>query len=691
MTRVVVQRGQASSNSSQNRSTAPPSSALSSPPAPPPLPPPPPPLPPRPSAPYSRPSSSRFHGNHEPDFESKLDSLYCDGHSKPNNRKKEPYTGEVDFAKELGDGRKKLFPAACPNNTGLISAENIDVTEISGADTSDRGLEFYSGIEGHRRIVKDISYEVDKRIMPLDHSISGVSGAFATDRKADDRESVYCKGPISVFPSRPHYHFTSQTSSQFSSDQLMNTASTKGSSSAPLPVLSSILPPNLTCTEMLDETGLAKWTRETIDQGRSGSFSHISESSCAIPSLAAFSLSSSSKALGSSRRSAWTGIPCASGNRAAGLSRRPSKNIKAVKCSPNSSRSTSPRSHEGDGYNSSDELAWTSGQIAYEDAEVREHQFENELRRAKGLEVRRMAEDGNCLFRAVADQVYGDPEMYDETRQLCIDYMETERDHFSQFVTESFTTYCKRKRRDKVYGNNLEIQAMAEMYNRPIHIHSYSAEPINIFHGSYETDLPPIRLSYHRGNHYNSLHDPSKPAVGAGLGFASLHGTAANRDQVKAALKAQQDQQIDKALLAEGRFFSDLELTEHEIELMVIEESRAEFLAEEKRRQQTLYKETSTSAGAEPSSSGTTSGSSKKVVDLKPNRFGGAPAADVDVGLSSNVRMLLSMGFNYVQVMEAVSIFGDDMNDILCYLLEMESISLEGESIYRMKGKAAER
>lgn len=51
-------------------------------------------------------------------------------------------------------------------------------------------------------------------------------------------------------------------------------------------------------------------------------------------------------------------------------------------------------------------------------------------------------------------------------------------------------------------------------------------EPINIFHGSYETDLPPIRLSYHRGNHYNSLVDPRNPAVGAGLGFGSLRGVS---------------------------------------------------------------------------------------------------------------------------------------------------------------------
>jgi OTU domain-containing protein 5 len=34
-----------------------------------------------------------------------------------------------------------------------------------------------------------------------------------------------------------------------------------------------------------------------------------------------------------------------------------------------------------------------------------------------------MLEDGNCLFRAVADQVYGDSEAYDLARQMCMDYM----------------------------------------------------------------------------------------------------------------------------------------------------------------------------------------------------------------------------------------------------------------------------
>ena len=58
----------------------------------------------------------------------------------------------------------------------------------------------------------------------------------------------------------------------------------------------------------------------------------------------------------------------------------------------------------------------------------------------------------------MALQVYGDPELCSSTRQMCVDYMEGERDYFSQFVTEDFSLYLARKRRDKCYGNNLEMQ-----------------------------------------------------------------------------------------------------------------------------------------------------------------------------------------------------------------------------------------
>ncbi|KAL7253809.1 hypothetical protein ACSBR1_008200 [Camellia fascicularis] len=52
----------------------------------------------------------------------------------------------------------------------------------------------------------------------------------------------------------------------------------------------------------------------------------------------------------------------------------------------------------------------------------RECQFGIDIKRAQGLEVKRMLEDGNCLFRAVADQLYVDSDTYDLVRQMCIDY-----------------------------------------------------------------------------------------------------------------------------------------------------------------------------------------------------------------------------------------------------------------------------
>ncbi|KAF8048289.1 hypothetical protein N665_2579s0004 [Sinapis alba] len=338
--------------------------------------------------------------------------------------------------------------------------------------------------------------------------------------------------------------------------------------------------------------------------------------------------------------------------------------------SPTGSHPSSPRSHsENEGYNSSDEHLPCFVPSQASSATGREHHFETEIRQSKGFEIRRMLEDGNCLFRAVADQVYGDSESYDLTRQMCMDYMEHERDHFSQFITEGFTSYLKRKRRDKVYGNNVEIQALAEMYNRPIHIYSYTTEPINIFQGSYNTDTPPIRLSYHHGNHYNSLVDPHRLTVGAGLGFGSLSGRHVDREQVKAAIKAQQEHQIDNALIAEGRYYSDLELTEKEIERSVMEASRAEYLMEWS-KPRIGPKESSTS-NAETSSSGATGTSGS---DWKQKE-----------AVKESIEMVLSMGFSYTQAMEAYSIFGDDVDSIVCYVLETSCGSNN-----RRKGKATE-
>ena len=47
-------------------------------------------------------------------------------------------------------------------------------------------------------------------------------------------------------------------------------------------------------------------------------------------------------------------------------------------------------------------------------------------------------------------------------------------DFFSHYVTEDFQEYLNRKSFDHIHGNHLEIQAMSEMYNRPIEVYQYS-------------------------------------------------------------------------------------------------------------------------------------------------------------------------------------------------------------------------
>lgn len=47
------------------------------------------------------------------------------------------------------------------------------------------------------------------------------------------------------------------------------------------------------------------------------------------------------------------------------------------------------------------------------------------------------------------------------------------RDYFCNFVTEDFGSYIVRKRLPYTHGNHLEMQAMAELYNRQFEVYEY--------------------------------------------------------------------------------------------------------------------------------------------------------------------------------------------------------------------------
>lgn len=45
-----------------------------------------------------------------------------------------------------------------------------------------------------------------------------------------------------------------------------------------------------------------------------------------------------------------------------------------------------------------------------------------------------VGEDGNCLFRAIAHQAYGNEEQHKIVRQKCMEYIKVEKAYFSSFV-----------------------------------------------------------------------------------------------------------------------------------------------------------------------------------------------------------------------------------------------------------------
>jgi OTU domain-containing protein 3 len=126
--------------------------------------------------------------------------------------------------------------------------------------------------------------------------------------------------------------------------------------------------------------------------------------------------------------------------------------------------------------------------------------------RRRGFFIRPIEADGNCFFRAVADQL-GVPDKHAELREQCVDYMLANRDDFEPFrddtEEESFDSYCSHMRQHSVWAGHMEIQAIARVLNANVLIRRLELPPTE--HFNYEEGYRLLHLSYHSGEHYNSV------------------------------------------------------------------------------------------------------------------------------------------------------------------------------------------
>eukprot|EP00871_Galdieria_phlegrea_P003341 jgi/Galph1/4007/GphlegSOOS_G2673.1 len=125
---------------------------------------------------------------------------------------------------------------------------------------------------------------------------------------------------------------------------------------------------------------------------------------------------------------------------------------------------------------------------------------------SSGLDIRPVEEDGNCLFRAVADQIYGSEDCHEEVRANTCDYMEALADFFSKFIANDrpFSEYVRNMRKDGSWGGNIELQGISLLYHVNIRIHQLGEASFDIVNFD-KDNVDWIHLAYHDSEHYSSV------------------------------------------------------------------------------------------------------------------------------------------------------------------------------------------
>lgn len=274
------------------------------------------------------------------------------------------------------------------------------------------------------------------------------------------------------------------------------------------------------------------------------------------------------------------------------------------------------------GYNSGDEhIGPKDANLSPDEWDSRDKAFIKAMSKDRGFQIQEIVEDGACLFRSISLQIYGDQDMHQDIRQQTMDYIYKNREYFAQFVTEDINNYVSRKRNNHVHGNHIEIQAISEIYNRPVELYCYGMEPINIFNSDQmKNGCEPLRLSYQRGSHYNAILNPYKFSVGEGLGLPGYRADEPDHRQLKDAVRLSEDLEIEQTMFEDKLKTTDWEATNEAIEEQIARESYLQWCRDVQKQPQ---KQLGTSSSTVTSSEIKSNQSEKS-----PNRSSGESSFD---------------------------------------------------------------
>ncbi|NXC10702.1 OTUD3 protein, partial [Orthonyx spaldingii] len=126
--------------------------------------------------------------------------------------------------------------------------------------------------------------------------------------------------------------------------------------------------------------------------------------------------------------------------------------------------------------------------------------------RALGLKLREVPGDGNCLFRALGDQLEGHSRNHLRHRQETVEYMVRQRRDFEPFVEDDvpFDKHVANLAKPGTFAGNDAIVAFARNNQMNVVIHQLNA-PLWQIRGTDRSDVRELHIAYRYGEHYDSV------------------------------------------------------------------------------------------------------------------------------------------------------------------------------------------
>ena len=187
--------------------------------------------------------------------------------------------------------------------------------------------------------------------------------------------------------------------------------------------------------------------------------------------------------------------------------------------------------------------------------------FSNQLQ-ALGYKIKDIKGDGNCLFRALADQLDGTDDGHLRFRRIIAKYLADHRAEFEPFVEDnkSFDEHVKELTKAGTFGGNDSIVAFSRCYGVNVVIHQLNERCWVIQGEEYRKTGDPFRelhISYHNGDHYSSVRRIGDPDDGPAWLFNNQHKVKKETVQFEDKAKHATKQKTNKTVLCDQATASD--------------------------------------------------------------------------------------------------------------------------------------